>query len=691
MLGELKIVSIFPFVYTGDGPSQEVSNRRLFQPTLMEFKHYTRMRKGKSNLRKCRADVVVCKTSCADTANVNGHDCVETKITDVHSDVPTTVDLRTPSPTLSFDSFKDNPMNELFDCIERNEKFECQTVDGLGQECQKIDSPVVLQGFELYEYMLVEPCQNLEITSDEVSNDVTSHVTPPSPKMFMPPNIQTSELPVVDISSPQPLPESNGTHVLKSSTNQSVCPPSFELLDQSYMDVCDNTQLSVVSNIPVKVVTNSGKKPSTPYTYSKSNLILVVEEGQSMYSQLCNDVRYSKISGMRPNGNAYTQLRLNEDYMSPAKTIELLNDMRTPLLNGGTSQANSIFISSPDFWASVVASADALESTVNPPRIGDISDVARRINFSQSDIISKESPYVSSMIKRVKDRNAEKVANKRKKDRELHLIDTNNGALVPKLNEETKRLVMKAEYRSSSFYLIANDTVTCLGQHLNDILQHKTYDVMLVEVFFGVIRAELAEKCVHGSRFQFVNPELFDDEYEDRTSRVVPQLVNSRDVEIHHNVVCASMNGDFKRHGRFYIIAMKTMTHWHFLLWSRAENRYTHYDSNREIRGAVNTGAVKRTRHSDPQFVDCLTFPQEINPKLDGGLYMFHGISSLIDYLHIEDGLFNDISLDEQMSWKKSDVPKLRNCLFRRLVERMEYSDWTVKMKNSNIRKRRFK
>ncbi|KMZ62954.1 hypothetical protein ZOSMA_431G00110 [Zostera marina] len=608
-------------------------------------------------------------------------------------------------------------MNELFDCIERNEKLECQMGDVLGKECQKIDSPVVLQGFELYEYMLVEPCQNLEITSDEVSNDVTIYVTPPPPKMFIPPNLRTSELPVVDIAeaiepveelilSPQPLPESNAIHVLKSSTNQSVCPPSFELLDQSYMDVCDNTQPSVVSNIPVRVVTNSVTKPSTPYTYSKSNLILVFEEGQSMYSQLCNDVRYSKISGTRPNGSAYTQLRLNEDYMSLEKTIEFLNDMRTPLLNVGTSQANSIFISSPDFWASVVASDDALENTVNPPRIGDLSDVARRINFSQSDIITKESPYVSSMIKRVKDSNAEKVANKRKKDRELHLIATNNGALVPKLNEETKRLVMKPEYRSSSFYLIANDTVTCLGQHLNDILQHKTYDVMLVEVFFGVIRAELAEKCVHGSKFQFVNPELFDDEYDDRTSRVVPQLVNSRDVEIHQNVVCASMNGDFKRHGRFYIIAMKTMTHWHFLLWSRDENKYTHYDSNREIRGAVNTGAAKRTamwmtkwfeeflfigRHSDPEFVDCLTFPQEINPKLDGGLYMFHGISSLIDYLHIEDGLFNDISLDEQMLWKKSNVPKLRNCLFRRLAERMEYSDWTVKMKNSNVRKRRFK
>ncbi|KMZ60006.1 hypothetical protein ZOSMA_62G00460 [Zostera marina] len=367
-IGILRQVSIFPFVYTSDGPSQEVSNRRLFQPTLMEFIHCTRIRKKKSILRKCREDLAVRKTSYAG-------DIVDT----------------------------------------------------------------------------IEPAKPL-------------------------------------ISSPQPSAESDVAHVLKSSTNQSICPPSFELLDQSYMDVCDNSQPSVVSNFPVRVVTNSGTKASTPYTYSKSNLIFVVEEGQSMYSQLFNDVRYSKISGTRPNGIAYTQLRLNKDYMSPEKTTEILNDMRTPLLNVGNSQSNSIFISSPDFWASAVASADVLENTVNPPKIEDLSDVARRINFSQSDIISPESPYVSSTIKRVKDRR---------------------------------------RYWSSSFYLIANDTVTCLGQHLNDILQD------LVEVFFGVIRAELAEKCIHGSKFQFVNPELFDDEYDDRTSRVVPQLVNSRDVEIH--------------------------------------------------------------------------------------------------------------------------------------------------------------
>ncbi|KMZ61700.1 hypothetical protein ZOSMA_507G00010 [Zostera marina] len=309
------------------------------------------------------------------------------------------------------------------------------------------------------------------------------------------------------------------------------------------------------------------------------------------------------------------------------------------------------------------------------------------------------------MIKRVKDRNAKKIANKKKKERELHLIAINNGRLVPKLNEKTKRLVIKPESSALSFYLIINDSVTCFEQHLNDILQHKPYDVMLVKVFFGILRVEMIEKCAHESKFQFVNPELLDDEYFDWTTQVVLDLVKYRDVEIHNSMVTTSMNDEFKRHGRFFIITMRIMTHWHFLVWSRAENKYTHYDSNREIRGAFNVGAAKRTamwmtkwfreflftdRHSVPKFIDCMIYPQEINPKLDGGLYMLHGISSLIDYLHIEDGVFNNISLEAHMSWKKSEVPKIRNGLFRRLSERMEYGDWTVKMENSNGRNKRF-
>ncbi|KMZ74150.1 hypothetical protein ZOSMA_134G00210 [Zostera marina] len=337
-------------------------------------------------------------------------------------------------------------------------------------------------------------------------------------------------------------------------------------------------------------------KSSTPYAYSKSNLILVVEKGQSMYNQLVNDSKYRKVSLQKQNGMMFTQLHLNMDVLSPDRMTETNYGLRTPLMNDGNPSLKSVFVSSPELWASAAASADEIENSLsshNSFKTADVSDVVHRINFSQNNSPGENSPIVSSMIKRVKERNAEKVANIRKKERELHELETNDGRLLPKLNEQTKRLVMKPDSRSLSFFLITNDSVSCLGQHLNDILQHKTYDVMLVKVFFGVLCAEMIEKCVHRSKFQFVNPELFDDEDSDRTTQVLPVLVKYRDVELHNRMVTASMNGDYKSHARFFVIAMRTMNHWHFLVWSRAGNKYTHYDSNREIRGAVNVGAAK--------------------------------------------------------------------------------------------------
>lgn len=80
--------------------------------------------------------------------------------------------------------------------------------------------------------------------------------------------------------------------------------------------------------------------------------------------------------------------------------------------------------------------------------------------------------------------------------------------------------------------------------------------------------------------------------------------------------------------------------------------------------------------HNDPDLIGCRTFPQEINAKMDGGLYMLHGITCLIKYLHMEDGMLNHFSLNSVTKWKKIDVPKIRNCLFRRLTERMEFCPW---------------
>ncbi|KMZ64917.1 hypothetical protein ZOSMA_344G00070 [Zostera marina] len=599
-------------------------------------------------------------------------------------------------------------MNELFRCIEMKETLASKENISVNLQEPTNCSPVIVQGSE---YMLVE---------DEIPipDSITGY--PPPERMVDSSNIIISS----SIDAHEEVANkaiSNGvssTHskiindqsvVLNGPVNQTVCRPSFDLLHQFGIDVAEDKQCSGFPNSPVHLVRESVEKLSTPYAYSKSNLILVVEEGQSMYNQLVHDSRYRKVSLQKQNGTTFTQLHLNMDDLSPERFTETNYGLSTPLMNDGNPLVKAVVLSSPEFWASATASADELENSLrshNSHITADVSDVVRRINFSQNISSVETSPFVSSMIKRVKERNAEKVANIRKKDREVHDHVTIDGRRIPKLNELTKRLVMKPESRSLSFFLITNDSVSCLGQHLNDILQHKTYDVMLVKVFFGVLCAELTEKCVHRSKFQFVNPELFDDEDSNQTTRELPVLVKYRDLELHNRMVTASMNGDYKSHARFFIIAMRTMNHWHFLVWSRAGNKYTHYDSNREIRGAVNDGAAKRTamwmtnwfqeflftdRNSEPEFINSLPYPQEINPKLDGGLYMLHGISCLIDYLHIEDGVFNNISLEDHMQWWKSDVPKIRNCLFRRLSERMEYGDWNEKMQNSNAGRKRFK
>ncbi|KMZ69057.1 hypothetical protein ZOSMA_222G00020 [Zostera marina] len=563
---------------------------------------------------------------------------------DLPLDVSTNVDLCTPSPITSFDLDPENPMNELFNCIEMKEKLASQENPSINQQQPTIGIPVILQGLELYEYMLVEPCQNLDIKSDKISTTDSITANPPPQRMDDSANLQTSSIVNAHneetnkaisqgVSSSHSKIIIDQVDVLKRPINQTICPPSFDLLHQFGMDVVEKKQSSVNPNSPVQLVSDS------PYAYSKSNLILVVEEGQSMYNQLVNDSRYRKVPLQKPNGMTFIQLHLNMDVISPEKMTENSDGLRTPLLNDGNPSLKSIFVSSPEFWASAAASADAIENTLssqNSFKTGDVSDVVRRINFFQNNSPGGNSPIVSFMIKQVKERNAEK----------------------------------------------------------------------LVKVFFGVLCAEIIEKCVHRSKFQFVSPELFDDEDSDRTTQVLPDLVKYRDVELHNRMVTVSMNGDFKSHARFFVIAMRIMTHWHFLVWSRAGNKYTHYDSNREIRGAVNVGAAKRTamwmtkwfqeflftdRHSEPEFINSMTYPQEINSKLDGGLYMLHGISCLIDYLHIEDGVFNNISLEDHMKWRKSDVPKIRNCLFRRLSERMEYGDWNEKMENSNARNRRFK
>ncbi|KMZ57429.1 hypothetical protein ZOSMA_86G00650 [Zostera marina] len=277
-------------------------------------------------------------------------------------------------------------MNELFNCIEMNEKLACHENPSINEHYPTIESPVILQGLELYEYMLVEPCQNLDIESDEIP---TTSAYPPPQGMDKSANLQTlssvnahneetnksiSEC----VSSSHPMIINDHVDVVHPPANEHICPPSFDLLDQFDMDVVDKTQSSFVPNSPVNLLSDSVVKSSTPYAYSKSNLILVVEEGQSMYNQLVNDARYRKVPLQKPNGMTFTQLRLNLDFTSPEKIKENNDGLRTPMLNVGNPPLKSIFVSSPEFWASAAVSADAIENTLSSQNSFETGEVSGR-------------------------------------------------------------------------------------------------------------------------------------------------------------------------------------------------------------------------------------------------------------------------------------------------------------------------
>lgn len=160
-----------------------------------------------------------------------------------------------------------------------------------------------------------------------------------------------------------------------------------------------NTQASV-SNI-------------TPYSYSKTNLIVFVEEGQSMYEQLVNDIRYYRKYVMNAEGLPKNQLHLIEEFCSPAPSVSSTDNYHTPKALKHSSATSKIdftklVISSPEFWASVIESTEAIENRMNSKKIfaaDELASVVRCIDFTPTQSFSLDLPYVSSMVKRVKDRN----------------------------------------------------------------------------------------------------------------------------------------------------------------------------------------------------------------------------------------------------------------------------------------------
>ncbi|KMZ67404.1 hypothetical protein ZOSMA_26G01550 [Zostera marina] len=172
-------------------------------------------------------------------------------------------------------------------------------------------------------------------------------------------------------------------------------------------------------------------------------------------------------------------------------------------------------------------------------------------------------------------RNAKKVE-KKMNDEEKLFVNHNSGVTSSNLNQNTKRLVMNPEYNSLFFFMINDDSVFCNGSDLRDIVRHRLYDPLLVKVFAGVSRVELVEKFIHEAKFQFVNPDLFDDQGFNCSSEVLQEKLSYIAAELKDGLITRSMRGQYKRFARYFIIPMRTVKHWHFLVWTCDDNSFTH-------------------------------------------------------------------------------------------------------------------
>ncbi|KMZ76196.1 hypothetical protein ZOSMA_105G00230 [Zostera marina] len=195
-----------------------------------------------------------------------------------------------------------------------------------------------------------------------------------------------------------------------------------------------------------------------------------------MFEKLRDDCRYQKIKIFTEEGVTRGQLHLKNEYAISVEQKTSEDGFNTPVTN-----ATMPLVSSPDFWASVIASVEEIESNMrSKDKVvrDDLSEVARRIDFTESKQNSVESPYVSSMIKRMKARTFEKVE-KKMNDEEKLFVNHNNGETSSNLNQNAKRLVMNPEYNYLFFFMINDDSVFCNDSDLRDIVRHRLYNPLV--------------------------------------------------------------------------------------------------------------------------------------------------------------------------------------------------------------------
>ncbi|KMZ74383.1 hypothetical protein ZOSMA_12G00690 [Zostera marina] len=663
-----------PRSYSTNSCSTKPILKSMVQPTLEEFINNRIIKKHcphpKKNANKNSIpSVLVPGRFNYSRSNIDRSDDISSM--EITLDSTSVVDLCTPSTQQfvgALPHLKKSSIPRSF-----NYQIDNLSENNLDISSSTIRSPVLLDGLDTYDYMLTDSIQKLQISSSTKEESFVDSAVHPSLEI-LDSNINVDKANfITSVTCPnntfRQVEISTSPKILHSNQtlgSLDIQPPSFDLLFEAVDKVLD---------LGIDISQSS----STPSLNTPSTFLNIKNDG----------------------GRNVNEIQFSQKMYSPSHSNYSSDQYKTPMedkikANRSECCVPTVIISSPEFWAAVAESADVIERKACKPFDKDeLTSVVRCIDFSPNTTSTSDSPYVSSMIKRIKDRNAEKLEN----EKLMEVVEATNmkDDGKPKKNQTTKKLVMDSKYRSLFFFLIMDDSVFCSGGDVVDIIHHQIYTNLLVKVFFGVIRVELVEKFVINDRFQFIDPDFFSDDDGHDTTQSVPELVSNVDVDNVLHLISRNSRGNDKRNWKYFIIPIRTVNHWHFLVWSRVHNTYTHYDSNHMERELLNLGAAKRAMkwmtmwfrlnfvtvfHDEPTLVQYKKYPQQTNSKMDGGLYMFHGISSFVDYMHIEDGIFNNFSLDSKMTWNKSEVPRIRNSMFRRIAERLEFTPWHTKLAN---------
>lgn len=105
------------------------------------------------------------------------------------------------------------------------------------------------------------------------------------------------------------------------SGSLTISPPSFDLLFEAVDRILDGVVDVTTFSSPPHSNTQTIVSNITPYRYSKTNLILFVEEGQSMYDKLIDDIRYYRKSVTNEDGLPKNQLHLLDEFTGPTPSF----------------------------------------------------------------------------------------------------------------------------------------------------------------------------------------------------------------------------------------------------------------------------------------------------------------------------------------------------------------------------------